>query len=223
MTEPSKAEIARALERNSWFRRQKPELKQALVAKAQTVKAEAGRWLYDVGEEARGLYGVLNGSVRILVQMEDGDYALANIVGRGTIFGYAGRLVGRKRLVTAVVRDNATLIYVPEAALEAIAQAEPDLWVHFAELASDHLVAALRATVANARATPAARVAMHLRLLAGDDEAPVELGITQDELAELAGLSRKTVNLLLKALERRGVLETGYRRVRVLDVAGLQA
>lgn len=221
MIDPRKADIAAALERSLWFRRQTPQLKRALIGEAQTVGVEAGHWLYDAGEEARGLYSLLAGSVRILVRMGDGDYALANIVGRGTIFGYAARLVGKKRLVTAQVRERSTLIYVPESSLEAIARREPDLWLHFAELASEHLLAATQAMVANARATPAARIAMHLRLLAGEDKLPADIAITQDELAELSGLSRKTVNLVLKDFEAQGALETGYRRLRVLDVRKL--
>ncbi|HEY4344170.1 MAG TPA: Crp/Fnr family transcriptional regulator [Parvibaculum sp.] len=219
MTDPRKTDIAAALDRSLWFRRQKPQLKRALVGEAQTVRAEAGHWLYDAGEEARGLYGMLSGSVRILVRMGDGDYALANIVRRGTIFGYAARLVGKKRLVTAQVRERSTLIYVPESSLEAIARREPDLWLHFAELASEHLLAATQAMVANARSTPAARIAMHLTVLVGDAGMPADLAITQDELAELSGLSRKTVNQVLKAFERLGAVETGYRRLRVLDTS----
>ena len=186
------------------------------------MRADAGRWLYDAGDDARGLYGVLSGSVRILVQMSEGDYALANIVGRGSIFGYAGRLVGKKRLVTAEVRERSTLIYVPEAGLEAIARKTPDIWVHFAELASDHLVAATRAMIANAREAPEARIWMHLRLLTGEETTPIEVNITQDELAELSGLSRKTVNLVLKSLQDKGVIEKGYRKIKLLNARALR-
>lgn len=216
MADPTKADIARALEGNNWFRRQTPELKRALVEQAQAVRAEKGRWLYDAGDDARGLYGVLSGSVRILIQMTDGDYALANIAGRGTIFGYAGRLVGKKRLVTAEVRERSTLIYVPETGLEAIAHKTPDIWIHFAELASDQLVAATRAMIVNAREAPEARIWMHLRLLTNEEPLPLDIHISQDELAELSGLSRKTVNIVLKELQAKGLIETGYRKVTVL-------
>lgn len=223
MADPTKTDIARALEGNNWFRRQTPDIKRALVEQAQAVRADKGRWLYDVGDDARGLYGVLTGSVRILVQMTDGDYALSNIVGRGAIFGYAGRLVGKKRLVTAEVRERSTLIYVPEAGLEAIARKTPDIWVHFAELASDHLVAATRAMIVNAREAPEARIWMHLRLLTNDEPLPLDIHISQDELAELSGLSRKTVNIVLKELQAKGLIETGYRKVTVLKAERMRA
>lgn len=221
--DPTRLEIAKALGRNAWFTRQPIHLQEALRAAAISVHAEGGRWLYDAGDEAFGLYGVISGSVNIHVQMGDGDYALANIVGPGAIFGYAGRLVGKKRLVTAVVRDEARLFYVSEARLESIAQAHPDLWLHFAELASEQLVAATRAMVTNARARPRERVAMYLRGLTGETNIDSEIGITQEELAELTGLSRKTVNRVLKELSDTGAIETGYGQIRVTKNMPLKA
>lgn len=49
------------------------------------------------------------------------------------------------------------------------------------------------------------------------------LQVTQDDLAAMLGLSRQSVVTALKPLVRDGVLEAGYRRVRVLDRARLQA
>jgi CRP-like cAMP-binding protein len=223
---PPQQAIEAALLQNGWFQRQKPKLQQALVAGAIAVHAEAGRWLYDAGDEAFGLYGVISGTVSIHIQMKqvagaEGDYALSNIVGPSAIFGYAGRLVGKRRLVTAVVRDEAQLFYISEARIEAIAREQPDLWLHFAELASEQLVDATRAMVVNARAKPALRVAMHLRAMIGTAKPPHVINITQDELAELAGLSRKTVNLVLADLEKSGRLVTRYRSIQVADVADL--
>lgn len=43
----------------------------------------------------------------------------------------------------------------------------------------------------------------------------------QEELAELTGLSRKTVNLVLRDFETQWHVERGYRRIGVLDAAGL--
>lgn len=219
-------DIETALRQNGWFQRQMPKLQQALADAAIAVHAEAGRWLYDAGDEAFGLYGIISGTVSIHIQMKqvagiEGDYALSNIVGPSAIFGYAGRLVGKRRLVTAVVRDEARLFYISEARIEAIAREQPDLWLHFAELASEQLVEATRAMVVNARATPALRVAMHLRAMIGQSGPPHVVNITQDELAELTGLSRKTVNLVLADMERSGRLVTRYRSIQVADVADL--
>ena len=52
---------------------------------------------------------------------------------------------------------------------------------------------------------------------------PATLPIRQDELAELTGFSRKTVNLILRDFAKRGLVKTGYRSISVLDPAGLHA
>ncbi|MGV8996325.1 MAG: Crp/Fnr family transcriptional regulator [Parvibaculaceae bacterium] len=221
MTSASQNEIATALKRNMWFRRQTPRLRAALSDAAIITTAEAGHWIYDVGDKAFGLYGVISGSVRILVQMADGDYALANIVGTGAIFGYAGRFAGKRRLVTAVARGEARLLFISETRLEAIARDEPDLWIQFGELAFDHLVAAMRANVINTHESPEARIAMHLRGFAGDEAERTELAISQEELAELTGLSRKTVNQVLATLVAKGAIKVGYRRIDLIDAGKL--
>ena len=221
MASHPKTEIAQTLAKNIWFRRQPASLQAALAGAAIVTHAETGRWLYDAGDEAYGLYGVISGSVSIHMQMAQDDYALMNIVGPGTIFGYAARLVRRRRLVTAVVREDARLLFVSEPRLEAIAQKQPDLWLHFAELMSEHLLGAMRAMIANTRGTPTDRVAMHLRSLSGDGAGNRSISVTQDELAELTGLSRKTVNQVLAALAASGAIEVGYRRIDLIDVGKL--
>tara|TARA_R110000868_G_scaffold10429_7_gene51249 strand:- start:507 stop:1193 length:687 start_codon:yes stop_codon:yes gene_type:complete len=216
---PARAEIANAFARNLWFRRQPERLQAAMSEAAISIHAVAGRRLYEAGDDAFGLYGVISGTVNIHVQMPEGNYALVNIVGPGTIFGYAGRLVGKRRLVSAIVRDEARLFYISEARIETIAQAQPDLWLHFAELASEQLVGAMRGMVTNARGTPTERILMYLRAMTSDtiaNNAPVQL--TQDELAELSGLSRKTVNLVLADLEASGAVKTGYRQIQILNL-----
>jgi len=49
------------------------------------------------------------------------------------------------------------------------------------------------------------------------------LPISQEELAQLVGLSRQRVNQALKVLEQAGLLRVDYRGVTVLDLGGLRA
>lgn len=49
------------------------------------------------------------------------------------------------------------------------------------------------------------------------------LGISQEEIAHLCGLSRQTVNQALHVLERQGWLRVDFRGITVTDLRGLQA
>ena len=216
----SKAEISKILSADPWFSRQPEALRAALVAEAQEVHVGTGRWIYDAGESASGLYGTLSGSIAMHIGLENEEPALVSVIGPGHIFGYTGRFLGGRRVATAVAREPSTLLYVPERGLEAIAQRLPELWVRLAELSSFHVVAGFRLAVANTR--PAAqRLAIHLQLLAMQFTPSPYLPITQDELSEMTGLSRKTVNRVLASFEKDGLVTTGYKSLEILDPAGL--
>lgn len=217
--------IAAVLGRNVWFSRRPADLRRRLIAHAQVSTVEAGHWLYGTGDEAHGLYGVLSGSVTTQVALDNGDNVPVNISGPGAIFGYAAQVLGGHRVTTAVAREKSEIIFVPQHALAAIARETPSLWLHFAELATEQLTWAARAVAELVRLSPTARLASRLHaysILWGDKGGPVTLPIRQDELAELTGLSRKTVNGILRALEDRGIVALGYREITLLDAGRLR-
>ena len=218
----SKSEISKILAPDPWFSRQPESFRTALVAEAQEVHVGAGRWIYDAGESASGLYGVLAGSVAMHIGLENEEPALVSVIGPGHFFGYTGRFLGGRRVATAVAREPSTLLYLPERSLEAIARELPDIWVRLAELSSIHVVAGFRLAVANTR--PAAqRLAIHLQLLASQFSPSLHLPVTQDELSEMTGLSRKTVNRMLAGFEAENILTTGYKSLEITDLARLAA
>jgi hypothetical protein len=49
-----------------------------------------------------------------------------------------------------------------------------------------------------------------------------EVPVTQDELATMAGLSRTTLVQVLRRWEHRGLIEQGYRTLRIVDVPALR-
>ncbi|MEQ8281744.1 MAG: Crp/Fnr family transcriptional regulator [Parvibaculum sp.] len=220
---PDRKRIAETFSRNGWFSRCPARLREALVAHAQVSAVEAGRWIYDTGDEAHGLYGVLSGSVTSHVVLDNGEAVPISISGPGTVFGYAAQVLGGKRVTTAIARERAETIFIPQHALAAIVRDMPALWLHFAELATEQLVWAARAYAERMRLSPEAQIASRLYLYSfpWGGGGPATLPIRQDELAELTGFSRKTINLALRDFAARGLVKTGYRSISVLDPGGL--
>lgn len=62
------------------------------------------------------------------------------------------------------------------------------------------------------------RLALYLLYETSDDE----VALSQTVLSELLGAHRSSISRALKELEAAGMVELGYRRVRVLDRAGLE-
>lgn len=221
---PTRERLQSVLERNNWFSRRPADLRRRLIAHAQVSTVEAGHWLYDKGDEARGLYGVLTGSVATYVALDNGEEVPINISGPGSIFGYAAQVLGGHRVTTAVAHERSEIIFVPQHALAAIAREFPSLWLHFAELATEQLMWMARALAEHARLTPRARLASRLHAYAGvweEKDGVTTLPIRQDELADLTGLSRKTVNLILRDFEKNKLLTLGYRAINIRDAGGL--
>lgn len=222
-TGPLHDRLAETLARNGWFAKRPDALKARLIALAQVSTAEAGNWIYDTGDEAEGLYGVLTGSVTSHVVLDNGDSVPVSISGPGAIFGYAAQVLGGRRVTTVIARERSEIIFVPQHAISAMVQEMPSLWLHFAELATEQLVWAVRGYAELVRLNPRARIASRLHGYSfpwGGGGAAI-VPIRQEELAELVGLSRKTVNLVLREFERQKLIERGYRSIKVLDPAGL--
>lgn len=221
---PAKQRIAEALAQNGWFSRRSPELKRRLIEHAQIAIVEAGHWLYDKGDEASGLYGVLSGSVTTLVTLESGDDVPVGISGPGAIFGYAAQVLGGYRVTTTIARERSEIIFIPQHAIAAIAHDLPSLWLHFGELATEQLTWAARIIAEQTRLKPRALIAARLHnfaLLWPRRDNRMILPLRQDELAEMTGLSRKTMNGILREFESQKLIALGYREIEILNAKGL--
>jgi len=54
-------------------------------------------------------------------------------------------------------------------------------------------------------------------------DTPVDLPYSQSELASIVGVSRQTINQLLHTLTEKGLIQMGFKRVRVLGPQELLA
>jgi len=206
---------AEILLKNPWFARQKPALREALLARARIARADAGQWIYGTGDALNGLYGVLEGTVHLLMTLPDGETRLLDVVPSGQFFGQPARFGGGPRLVTAIAGEPARLLYVSDQALAEIARGQPDVWRNFAGLLYGQLAGALLLAGILMHMPPSRRVAARLALLAQSSD---DVRVTQDQLAEMTGLSRKTVNGHLRTLEMRGVISRNYRAIQIHDL-----
>jgi CRP-like cAMP-binding protein len=214
---PAEAQI---LQKNPWFAAQKPALRDAILARARIARVDGGQWIYGTGDALNGLYGVLEGTVHLLMTLPDGETRLLDVVSSGQFFGQPARFGGGPRLVTAIAGEPARLLHVPDVALAEIGRAQPDVWRNFAGLLYGQLAGALLLAGILMHMPPPRRVAARLALLAQSRD---EVHVTQEQLAEMIGLSRKTVNGHLKALEKRGVIRRDYRSIAILAPQKLQA
>lgn len=216
---PTKTGIMAVLQRNAWFAALPTALQSALAEKGRVVEVAHGQWVYGAGDEITGLYAVLRGSVDMMVSTLAGDDVLIDIAPAGRVFSQP---LG-PRIVTALANEDSLLLFVPDHVLRAIGRTLPDTARHVTALLYSQLAGAAAVYVNMIHLPPRARVVARLLLLAGNEARNgCVVGVTQSQLAEMTGLSRKTVNGHLAHLAKKKLVLPLYGGLQLNDLRALR-
>ncbi|MDQ1368900.1 MAG: family transcriptional regulator, cyclic receptor protein [Acidimicrobiaceae bacterium] len=191
-----------------------------IVADAHTVHLSRNEVLFDQGEPAEALYGVLAGRVAITLQSPDGRESVLALMEAGDLFGDMPLFDGGARSAQARALETSDLLYIPYPAVRAVLEQRPALlWTVVATL-SRRLRSTDAALADSVFLDVTGRTAKRLLELAGDSDT-FALPITQEELAGLVGASRERVNKAISAFIRLGWLDQVDRHYRIADRAQL--
>ena len=210
-----------------WFAALPDELQSQLLDAAVLRSAGAGERVVGRGDEASGLYAVVDGAMRLSGQSDAGREVLHMVVEPPSWFGEMSVIDGLPRTQDVTADVASELLHVPQRALEAILGAEPRYWQHIAILMAHKLRLAMLALEDVAQVPARVRLARRLAMLIegyGDHTHPrrtVEL--RQDQLAMMLNVSRQTTNQLLKELEALGLVKLNYGEIEIIDADALRA
>lgn len=221
MTEDEARALAR-LNAARWLAPYRPGLAQALVAEGAVARLAPGQWAQAEGDEETGLMVVIEGALDLYCQAPGDREVRVGHAGPGAALGQAMRFGGGPRLVTAVCAEPSLLLRISDAGLARIAHARPDIWQAVAAVVYLQLRSALQMAAEAVALPPRARIAARLAALSRARVGPAVLTLSQQALAELTGLSRKTVNAVLADFERLGLVRRDYARIAILDLRGLE-
>jgi CRP/FNR family transcriptional regulator, cyclic AMP receptor protein len=195
----------------------------ALRSRMSDVKLERGERLFAEGDNGDRLYVVLEGKLKLTKAAPDGRENLLSVIGPGEMFGELSLFDPRPRTSSASA--------VTEARLAALAHDKLLVWLADRPEVALHMLRALAQRLRRANDVMAdlvftdvpGRVAKQLLDLAarfGQDQPDglhVNHDLTQEELAQLVGASRETVNKALADFVARGWIQLSARSVVLLD------
>lgn len=207
----------------TWLAQTPPKFQDQLLSKADLLRLKKGDLLYDVGDDATGLFGVAEGHVEVHAPRAGVDATLSFVGGPGFWLGDIAAFTGQPRRVGIVARTDCRLMRVPRAEIVRLAEIDPEVWRSFSLLLARNYAKAMGIIHALKQSDPARRVAAMLAVLIEDNAAGVTIApASQWDIGELAHLGRSKVNTSLKALESRGLIQRRYRSIDVVDAAGLR-
>ena len=211
------------LERSSWFVEMPAEMQSELLAHGMVRHFVNGAHIVEQGCHPDGIYAVLDGQVAFVRQVLEGREFLLNIVGPGYWFADPSVLLNVPMPHTAVARAEVQALFVPTTITNRIRNASAEFASHFARMHARRFIVSINA-VADATVLPReAYLCQRLAELAGqmgltdtpDTADGVDVAVSQSELALLVGVSRQTLNGYLSDFESRGLIEIGYRSIRL--------
>ena len=210
------------LAQSGWLASCDPDTREALRGIARFRAFHAGEYLYHAGDEANGVFGIVSGSVDSLIPLQDGEEFVANRAGGGFWIGDLAVFADQPRLVSLRAATALRVVYLPGAQLLALSRQQPTILADFFRLTGENFTTTF--AVLSNLAVPGATNRVALRLLMQGRALPRDDGwihIDQESLAEMVALSQQSVRRSIRELQSRGLIESGYGRIRILDHAGL--
>jgi CRP/FNR family transcriptional regulator, cyclic AMP receptor protein len=186
-----------------------------------------GEVLFHEGDLGDSVHQIRTGSVAVRVTTSEGALATLVVLGPGDFFGELGLLLShRTRTATAVALEPTETEALAYSTFDALRLREPSvdrfllgLLAGQVDRLSHRLLEALYVSVDR---RVARRLLDLVAIYGGTAAGPVTVPLTQNELADLAGGSRPTVNEILQRLAAQGAVSLGRGRVVVQDRAALE-
>ena len=195
-----------------------------------------GEYIFYAGDAADALFLLQLGTVKISYVTLNGDEKILNVFRPGDIFGelFLGKY--RHRVGEAQALDDVIVCRICEETFLSLTQRFPKIALNFIRHLADSQRETLARTHALMRADAKYRLSGILLSLArrycctDPDWFELPASLTQEDIANMAGLNRSTVSSLINDLRRDGVLGGAGRSLSVnrtaiealLEEAGLE-
>lgn len=200
----------------------------ALLASMTRTQCARGTALFDEGEEGDRLYVIVEGKVKLGRRSGDGRESLLAILGPGEMVGELSLFDPGARTATATAVADSEFVGLGPQDLTDFLSERPEVAVSMLGALARRLRRTNEALGDQVFTDVPGRVAKALLDLAdrfgrpNDEGLLVAHDLTQEELAQLVGASRETVNKALADFAGRGWLKLEARAVLLLDVERLQ-
>ena len=202
-----------------WLARLPHALRARVVNEVFTIKGEKGDALLRAGEPVKGWYAVLTGLVKLQTRSPDGRLSVFLGVAAGDWFGEGSALKSENRRYEVVALRETALLCLPLPVFDELRAASLEFNQALVAQMNKRLSQSMAVIEAGRVRSPQQRVALYLSRLFW--HGMKRLDLSQEELGHLVGLSRQTVNKVLKRFEQDGLVALDFGRVTILDEAAL--
>ena len=195
----------------------------ALQAGVTVVELSRAERLFEEGASGNQLYVILDGKIKLTRAAADGRENLLSVLGPSEMFGELSLFDPRPRTASATAVTDSRLAALAHDDLRSWLTGRPDVALHLLRALAQRLRRANDVMADLVFTDVPGRVAKALLDLSDRFGTPQEDGLqvnhdlTQEELAQLVGASRETVNKALADFAARGWLQLSAKSVLLIE------
>jgi CRP/FNR family cyclic AMP-dependent transcriptional regulator len=221
--------LARLLEELPPFSVLHPDDLRDLVRRVRSRSYPRGQVIFREGEPGRTLYVIERGQVKLSTRAPGGRELLVAILGKGQIFGELEMFDGGPRGMTARTMDQVDAFVLDKHLVQAMLRTRPAFVRRLLELMARRLRRADQAAQDLVFFDASTRLARRLLELAeehagtGSDDLQIRITVrlTQDEVGQMIGVNRSSVNRVLRAFAAQGLVDWNGGMPVILDASRL--
>lgn len=205
-----------------------PELDALLRQHARRQRLAKKELLFARGSAPDAMFCIERGLVRLCVTSASGREAVLGLVTPGHWFGEASVFSGQARAHDAFAVVQSDLLVLPAKTLHRLVDERPDFLLQFLRMMGLRYKSTLDrmdGSVLDPLPVRLARKLLDAHTLENPNARPgvrVVLDVSQEGLGHMLGVSRQSVNKVLKQWEGLGVLQVSYRSILLLDLKALK-
>ena len=200
-----------------------PDTAESLVKDMETIEIRKGEVIFNEGEPGDSLYIILSGKIKLGRRAADGRQNLVMVMGPSDMVGELSLFDPGPRTATATAVTDARLARLRKQSLRPWLTNRPEISEQLLRVLARRLRRTNDALADLIFTDVPGRVAKNLLQMAGKFGSReggvlrVTHDLTQEELAQLVGASRETVNKALADFASRGWLRLDGKSVIILD------
>jgi CRP-like cAMP-binding protein len=197
---------------SSFFDGTPAELKPAVLAQARRLEVKRGKLVFAADDGAEYVYYLERGLVKIYHLASSGEVTIFWFCTAGELFGPGGMTGAAEQAVYAQAASHSVIYAIVRQDYERLLHTHPQLGINTIKLLGGRMRLACDAVVDKNTQRAEARLARILLRLArhwGEvDGSEIRFGmaITQQEMANMAGTCRQTINTTLRSFEADGLI-----------------
>jgi len=181
-----------------------------------------GETIFREQDPGSSMFLIEAGKVKIGLVSPDGKEVIVGVFGKGCFFGELALLDGAPRSADAMAIEPSSVLMLGRNDFVRYLEAHPTIAINLLQVLS-HRIRRDGQKIQDAAFDVPARLARLLLRLADGRPVPVDVGaFTQNDLANMIGATRESVNKWLGCFQRQGLVRRDGRHLFVVGPAELQ-